>query len=105
MDNHIKGHVISDLQSMFNYQPEKDEEVAPESIVQVHFLHPEINMDSQREKVFQSIFSSLENDIVVKFLSNIDMDEDSEIVSMEFSSNKETNDIDEAVYAIFPSET
>ena len=36
-------------------------------------------MDSQREKVFQSIFSSLENDIVVKFLSNIDMDEDFEI--------------------------
>jgi hypothetical protein len=62
-------------------------------------------MDSQREKVFQSIFSSLENDIVVKFLSNIDMDEDSEIASMEVSNNKETNDIDEAVYAICPSET
>jgi hypothetical protein len=105
MDNHIKGHVSSDLQSMFSYQPEKEEEVAPESIVQGHFLHPEISMDSQHEKVFQSIFSSLENDIVVKFLRNIDMDEDSEIASMEVSNNKETNDIDEAVYAIFPSET
>jgi hypothetical protein len=42
-------------------------------------------MDSQREKVFQSVFSSLENDIVVKFLRNIDMDEDSEIASMEVS--------------------
>jgi hypothetical protein len=42
---------------------------------------------------------------VVKFLRNIDMDEDSKIASMEVSSNKETNDIDEAVYAIFPSET
>jgi hypothetical protein len=62
-------------------------------------------MDSQCEKVFQSVFSSLENDIVVKFLSNIDMDEDSKIASMEVSSNKETNDIDEAVYAICPSET
>jgi hypothetical protein len=52
MDNHIKGHVSSDLQSMFSYQPEKEEEVAPKSIVQGHFLHPEISMDSQREKVF-----------------------------------------------------
>ena len=52
MENHIKGHVSSDLQSMFNYQPEKEEEVAPESIVQGHFLHLEISMDSQREKVF-----------------------------------------------------
>jgi hypothetical protein len=42
---------------------------------------------------------------VVKFLRNIDMDEDSKIASMEVSNNKETNDIDEAVYAICPSET
>jgi hypothetical protein len=103
MENHIKGHVSLDLQSMLSYQPEKEEEVAPKSIVQGHFLHPEISMDSQREKVFQSIFSSL--DIVVKFLSNIDMDEDFEIAYMEVSSNKETNDIDEAMYAIRPSET
>ena len=52
-------------------------------------------MDSQRENVFQSIFSSLENDIMVKFLRNIDMDEDYEIASMEVSINKKTNDIDE----------
>jgi hypothetical protein len=52
MENHIKGHVSSDLQSMFSYQPEKEEEVAPESIVQGYFLRPEISMDSQREKVF-----------------------------------------------------
>jgi hypothetical protein len=88
MDNHIKDHVGSDLQSMFSYQPEKEEEVSPESIVQGHFLHPEISMDSQREKVFQSIFSSLENDIVVKFLRNMDMDEDSEIASMEVPTIK-----------------
>jgi hypothetical protein len=62
-------------------------------------------MDSQREKVFQIIFSSLENEIVVKFLSSIELDEYSKIASMEVSSNKETNDIDEAVYAICPSET
>jgi hypothetical protein len=104
MDNHIKGHVSSGLQSMFSYQPEKEEEVAPESIVQGHFLHPEIGMDSQCEKVFQSIFSSLENDIMVKFLINIDMDEGYEISSMEVFGNKETNDIDEVVYAICPSE-
>jgi hypothetical protein len=88
MNNHIKGHVSSNLQSMFSYQPEKEEEVAPESIVQGHFLSPEINIDSRHEKVFQSIFSSLENDVVVQFLNNIDMDEDSETASMEVSNNK-----------------
>ena len=40
IDNHIKGHVSSDLQSMFGYQPEKEEEVAPESIVKGYFLSP-----------------------------------------------------------------
>jgi len=40
IDNHIKGHVSSDLQSMFGYQPEKEEEVALESIVKGHFLSP-----------------------------------------------------------------
>jgi hypothetical protein len=94
MNNHIKGHVSSDLQSMFSYQPEKEEEVAPKSIVQGHFLSLEINIDSQHEKVFQSIFSSLENDVMVQFSNNINMDEDSETTSMEVSSNKKTNDID-----------
>jgi hypothetical protein len=41
---------------------------------------------------------------VVKFLSNINMDEAYEIASIKVSSNKETNDIDEAVCAICPSE-
>jgi hypothetical protein len=46
---------------------------------------------------------------VVQFLNNIDIDEDSEIASMEVSSNKKTNDIDfrerdEAIYTTFPLE-
>jgi hypothetical protein len=109
MNDHIKGHVSSNLQSMFSYQLEKEEEVAPKSIVQGHFLSPEINIDSQHEKVFQSIFSSLENDVMVQFLNNIDMDEYFETTSMEVSNNKKPNDIDfrernEAIYATFPLE-
>jgi hypothetical protein len=109
MNNHIKGHVSSDSQSMFSYQPEKEEEVTLECIVQGHFFSPEVNIDFQHKKVFQSVSSSLENDVVARFLNNIDMDEDSETASMETSSNEQTNDIDfqeikKTMYATFQSE-
>lgn len=76
---------------MFNYHPENKEEVALESIVQGHFLSPEINIDFQHEKVFKSVFSSLENDVVVQFLNNIDIDEDSETASIETSMHINKN--------------
>jgi hypothetical protein len=69
MNNHIKGHVSSNLQSMFSYQPE--EEVVPEDIVQSHPPSPEINIDFRYDKVFQTGLSSLENDVVVQFLKSI----------------------------------
>jgi len=67
---------------MLSYQPEKEEGVAPEIIVQGHFLSSEININFRYDNVFQSGFSSLENDVVVQFLNNIDRDEDSENASM-----------------------
>jgi hypothetical protein len=44
--------------------------------------------------VFQSCLSAPENDVVVQFLSDLDMDEDSETTSMETPSSEKTNDIE-----------
>jgi hypothetical protein len=43
--------------------------------------------DFQQDKVFQSCLSSPENDVVVKFLSGLNRDEDSETAYMETSSS------------------
>jgi hypothetical protein len=83
MDDHIEDCVSSGLQSMFSYQSEKEEEVAPEIVVQGHFISPETNMGIQHDKVFQSCLSSPENDVVVKFLNNIDTDGGFKKVTME----------------------
>ena len=44
--------------------------------------------------MFQSCHFAPENDAVVQFLSDLDMDEDSETTSMETPSSKKTNDIE-----------
>jgi hypothetical protein len=91
MNNHIKGYVNSDWHPMFNCQPKKEEGAAPNIVVQDHFLSPETRIDIQHcfqhGKVFQSCLSSLENDVVVQFLSSLDMDEYPETASMETSNN------------------
>jgi hypothetical protein len=81
-----KGYFSSDLQPMLSYQPEKEEEVAQEIVVQGHFPSPETNMDIQQcfqqDKVFQSCLSSPENDVVVQFLNSLDTDEGFENISL-----------------------
>ena len=57
-------------------------------------IDEDIQQDFQQDKVFQSCLSSPMNDVVVKILSGLDMDEDSETSSMETSRNEQTNDIE-----------
>jgi hypothetical protein len=59
--------------------------------------------------VFQSCLFSPENDVVVQFLSGIDMNEDFGTYSVETPSSEKTNDIEfqesnKTSYAIFQSE-
>jgi hypothetical protein len=72
----------------------KKEEVDQEIVIKGHFPSPETNVDVQQyfqqDKVFQSCLSSLENDVVVLFLSGLDMDGDSETTSMETPSSEKT---------------
>jgi hypothetical protein len=84
-----------------------------EIVVKGYFPPSETNIsmqqDFQQGKVFQSFLSSPENDVVVQFLSGLDMDEDSETASMETSSSEQTNYIEfqernKTAYAIFQSE-
>ena len=77
---------------MLNHQIK--EEVDQEIVVKGHFPSPETNVDvqqcSQQDKVFQGCLSSLENDVVILFLSGLDMDEDFETSSMETPSSEKT---------------
>jgi hypothetical protein len=70
------------------------EEVDQEIVVKSHFPSPETNVDVQQyfqqDKVFQSCLSSLENDVVILFLSSLDMDKDFETASMETPSSGKT---------------
>jgi hypothetical protein len=111
--DYLKGYSNSELQPMLNHQLEKEDEVDQEIVVKGHLPSPETNIDIQQyfqqDKVFQSCFSSPENDVVVQFLSGLDMDEDSKTASMETPSNEKTNDIglqesNKTTYAIFQSE-
>jgi hypothetical protein len=54
--------------------------------------------------VFQSVFSSLENDVVVQFLNNIDMDDDSEMRILKMNDIHENSRLqkdEEVVFMIF----
>jgi hypothetical protein len=70
------------------------EEVDQKIVVKSHFPSPETNVDVQQyfqqDKVFQGCLSSLENDVVILFLSGLDMDEDFETSSMETPSSEKT---------------
>jgi hypothetical protein len=83
---------------VLNHQPENEDEVDQEIVVKGHFLSPETNedmqQDFQQDKVFQSCLSSPENDVVVKFLSGLNRDEDSEAAYMETPSNRQVNNIE-----------
>jgi hypothetical protein len=88
-------------------------EVDQEIVVGSHFPSPEldedIQQDFQQDRVFQGCLSPPMNDMVVQILSGLDMDEDSEIASMETSSNEQTNDIEfqesnKTMYTTFQSE-
>jgi hypothetical protein len=96
--DYLKGYSNSELQPVLNHQIEKEEEVDQEIVVKGYFPSPETNIDIQQyfqqDKVFQSCLSSPENDVVVQFLSGLDMDEDSETASMETPSSEKTNDIE-----------
>jgi hypothetical protein len=111
--DYLKGYSNSELQPVLNHQLEKEDEVDQEIVVKGHFPSPEADIDIQQyfqqDKVFQSCLSSPENDVVVQFLSGLDMDEDSETASMETPSSEKTNDIElqesnKTTYAIFQSE-
>jgi hypothetical protein len=59
-----------------------------------HFPSPETNVDVQQyfqqDKVSQICLSSLENDVVILFLSSLDMDKYFETASMETPSSEKT---------------
>jgi hypothetical protein len=111
--DYMEGYFSSNLQPVLNYQLEKENEADQEIVVKGYFPPSENNIsmqqDFQQGKVFQSCLSSPENDVVVQFLSGLDMDEDSKIASMETSSCEQTNYIEfqqrnKTTYAIFQSE-
>jgi hypothetical protein len=108
--DYMEGYFSSNLQPVLIYQPEKEDEANQEIVVKGYFPPPETNIsmeqDFQQGKVFQGCLSSPKNDVVVQFLSGLDMDEDSETTSMKTSSSEQTNYIEfqesnKTVYAIF----
>jgi hypothetical protein len=94
-----------ELQLVLNHQIK--EEVDPEVVVKINFPSPEINVDIQQyfwqDKVFQGCLSSLENDVVILFLSGLDMDENFETSSMETPSSGKTL-VEEACSYVFTPE-
>jgi hypothetical protein len=87
-----KGISIQEFQSELNHQIK--EEVDQEIFIKGLFLSPRTNADVQQyyqqDKVFQGCLSSPENDVVILFLNNLDMDEDFEISHMKTPNNEET---------------
>jgi hypothetical protein len=88
--DYLKGYSNSELQPVLNHQIK--EEADQKIVVKSHFPSPETNVDVQQyfqqDKVFQSCLSSLENDVVILFLSSLDMDKDFETASMETPSSE-----------------
>jgi hypothetical protein len=98
---------------MLSFQPEKADEVDQDIVVKGYCPPSETNINMQQDfqqgRVFQSCLSSPENDVVVQFLSVLDMDEDYETASMETPSSEQTNyiefqEINKIAYGIFQSE-
>jgi hypothetical protein len=91
-DHYLEGYFNSKFQSVLNHQIK--EEVDQGIFVEGLFLSPRTNADVQQyyqqDKVFQGCLSSPENDVVILFLNNLDMDEDFEISPMETPNNEET---------------
>jgi hypothetical protein len=83
------------IESLYEYSSQQqivapplvEDEVDQEIVVKSHFpsheLDRDIQQDFQQDKVFQSCLYSPMNDVVVRILSGLDMDEDSETTSME----------------------
>jgi hypothetical protein len=91
-DHYLERYFSSELKSVLNHQIK--EEVDQEIVVEGHFPSPRTNADvqqySQQDKVFQGCLSSPENDVVILFLNNLDMDEYFEASPMETPSSEET---------------
>jgi hypothetical protein len=111
--DYMEGYFNSDLQPVLNYQLENEDEVDQEIIVGGYFPSPELNKDLQQnfqqDKVFQSCLSSPMNEVIVKFLSGLDMDEDLETAFIEISNSERKTDIEfqernKTVYVTFQSE-
>jgi hypothetical protein len=91
-DHYLEGYFNSEFQSKLSHQIK--EEVDQEIFIKCIFLSPRTNADVQQyfqqDKVFQGCLSSLENDVVILFLNNLDMDENFEISPMKTPNNEET---------------
>jgi hypothetical protein len=88
----LEGYFNSEFQSVLNHQIK--EEADQEILIEGLFLSPRTNADVQQyyqqDKVFQGFLSSPENDVVILFLNNLDVDEDFEISPMETLNDEET---------------
>jgi hypothetical protein len=91
-DHYLEGFFNSKFQSELNHQIK--EEVNQEIFIKGIFLSPRTNADVQQyypqDKVFQGCLSSLENDVVILFLNNLDMDKDFENSHMKTPNSGET---------------
>jgi hypothetical protein len=98
VDDYMEGYFGSDLQHVLNYQLENENEADQKIVIKGHFPSPELNKDLhqyfQQDKVFQSCLSSPMNEVIVKFLSGLDMDEDFETAFIEISNSEQKSDIE-----------
>ena len=83
-DHYLEGYFDSEFRSELNHQikEEFDQEIFIEGIFLSLRTNADVQQYYQQDKVFLGFFSSLENDILVKFLNNIDTGKDFENTSM-----------------------
>jgi len=86
---YMEGYFGSYLQPVLSYQLENEDEVDQEIVIKGHFPSPKLNKYLQQDKVFQSCLSSPMNEVIVKFLSGLDMDEDLETAFIEISNSEQ----------------
>ena len=91
-NHYLEGYFNSEFQYVLNHQIK--EEADQEILIEGLFLSPRTNayvqQYYQQDKVFQGFLSSPENDVVILFLNNLDVDEDFEISPMETLNDEET---------------